>query len=378
MQKISSYIYPNRIELLADISGFAVEYKSVYQRNVKIYNGIDNTIEFEIKNADQKRIDLTTLSMIELNIMDVSGQALPNSPYSITPTKLKGIGETTIPEEDLNYLDSPQYLKYSVTAIKDGKEIMLYADAKFGATGTIELVGDALPTIKDPVVHNTFTAEIDLHGNPIWHSSAIPVKFYEAVPQKTVTLEIKVVGFAGTIWVDATTNDTINMTAFRDAGMPFGSWTQNALNGLYTGIIPYATTLPIGDYSYVRVSYQCPSAVGTGATFFVTKYNGTYNVKIKSAGTNYTLGSLIKVVGSQLGGEDGVNDLIIAVSGVAGATQSVSSYAMGSITAVNWSGTAYIDPLLPPPSGLIDMNSLPVDIVTGTNHSGIVESITVL
>jgi hypothetical protein len=92
MQKISSYLYPNRIELLIDLAGSTVEFTSVYQRNVKLYNGIDNTIEFDIKNADQKRVDLTTLSIIELNIMDASGNSLPNSPYAITPIlEKKGI-----------------------------------------------------------------------------------------------------------------------------------------------------------------------------------------------------------------------------------------------------------------------------------------------
>ena len=97
MQKISTYLYPNRIELLADLAGFTVEYTNVYQRNVKIYNGIDNTLEFDIKNADQKRIDLSTLTNIELNIMDAGGLALPNSPYTLTPTAIKGIASVTIP-----------------------------------------------------------------------------------------------------------------------------------------------------------------------------------------------------------------------------------------------------------------------------------------
>ena len=64
MQKISSYLYPNRVEVLADMASFNVEYTNVYQKNVKIYNGIDNTIEFDIKNADQKRIDLATIELI--------------------------------------------------------------------------------------------------------------------------------------------------------------------------------------------------------------------------------------------------------------------------------------------------------------------------
>ena len=148
MQKISRYLYPNRIEILADLVGFNVEFTKVYQRNVKIYNGIDNTIEFDIKNADQKRLDLTTISQIELNVMDASGNSLPNSPYTVTPTTLKGIASATIPQEDLVDL-SDQFLTYSVTALKDGKDVMLYADTKFGAAGTIEIIGNAMPTFRD-------------------------------------------------------------------------------------------------------------------------------------------------------------------------------------------------------------------------------------
>jgi hypothetical protein len=81
MQKVQSYLYPNRIILLADLAGFTVENRVVYARTVKIYQGIDNVIQFDIQNADQKRIDLTTLTDIEVNVMDAGGKSLINSPY---------------------------------------------------------------------------------------------------------------------------------------------------------------------------------------------------------------------------------------------------------------------------------------------------------
>jgi hypothetical protein len=84
MQKIQSYLYPNRVILLADLAGFTVENKVVYARTIKIYQGVDNVIELDIQNADQKRIDLTTLSNISVNVMDVGGKALASSPYAVT------------------------------------------------------------------------------------------------------------------------------------------------------------------------------------------------------------------------------------------------------------------------------------------------------
>jgi hypothetical protein len=251
MQKISSYLYSNRVILLADLAGFTVEYTNVYQRNLKIYNGIDNTIEFDIKNADQKRIDLTTLPQIELNVMDVRGKALENSPYTVTPTALKGIATVTIPQDDLDEL-SNQYLKYSVTAVNTaGADVLLYADTKFGAVGTIELVGDALPTFRDDRVYEHFTQEIDLNGNVTNHTPAIATKFYEAEPTKTFDFDIDVTGFIGTIYLEGTENSTISVNSYLDA-TPIRTITTTVAT---TTTINF-NDVDVGNYNYFRVTWK--------------------------------------------------------------------------------------------------------------------------
>jgi hypothetical protein len=255
MQKISTYLYPNRIELLADLAGFTTEYTNVYQRTVKIYNGIDNIIEFDIKNADQKRIETRTgqspvITQIELNLMDASGNALPNSPYTITPTTLKGIATATIPQEDLDGLQ-PQFLKYSVTALKDSNDVILYGDSRFGAVGRIELVGDAMPTFKDPIIYDTYTGEIDLNGNVINHFSAMPTKFYEAVATELVDVSVYVTGFIGTIWLQGTRKDTINTEAFKNA-----TRIQSTTLSVATTTTVEFNNIDVSELSYLRVSFQ--------------------------------------------------------------------------------------------------------------------------
>jgi hypothetical protein len=367
MQKISSYLYPNRIELLADLATFTVEYVNVYQRTIKIYKGINNVIEFDIKNADQKRIPLASyivsnVSTIKLNVMDASGNALPNSPYTINPVLEKpGIAVVTIPSADLANLDS-QFLKYSVII----GNTLLYADSRFGAVGTIELVGDAMPIVKKDRVYDTFTAEIDLKGQPIYHSSAIPTKFYEAVPTQQLSFDIDFSGyinqpgsgFTGSVWIEATKNHTINTEAFK--GAPYlrsqtfddftGTWSPAAVN--------------VGEYQYFRVSYATPTATGVGATFNVTTNGTDYVVEVRAGGTGYAAGAKLKVLGSLLGGVDGINDLIITVQSVDGAsTGYISSYSVSSAVGVTWTGVAV--------SGTAQY------IVTGTNITGTVDRVTV-
>jgi hypothetical protein len=358
MQKISTYLYPNRIQLLADLAGFNVEYTNVYQRTVNIYKGVDNVIEFDIKNADQKRIELVTtpeITNLTLNVMDVNGNDIGT--YTLdTATGIKGIASVTIPAADLAALEH-QFLQYSVTATKGTDTIPLYGDSRFGALGKMEIVGSAVATTRPAKVFKDFTAEIDLHGNPIWHSSSIPAKFYEAVKTTTLTFDIHVIGFVGSIWIDATENDTINPEAYRKAGRPFGTWIWSG--SPYTGSIPFATSVPVDDYAYFRVSYQTPTMNGTGALFNVTASNGTYTVTVNKGGTGYSVGAIMKVPGSLLGGVDGTNDLFVTVTGLEGGT---SSYTVSSITSVTNTGTSI-------GSGTYT--------VSGINYSGIVDSITV-
>lgn len=363
MQKISSYLYPNRVQILADMASFNVEYTNVYQRNVKIYKGIDNVIEFDIKNADQKRIDLSTLTDIKLIVMDAAGNELTNSPYDVEPTSLKGIATATIPSLDLEEL-TDQFLTYSMTCVKNGQEMLLYSDTRFSGSGILDFSTKAMPRVRSQQVYDTFTAEIDLKGQPIYHSSAIPVKFYEAIPTTNLDFEIHVNGFIGSIWLDATKNSTINPEAFKAAGKPFGSWTRTIEDGPFTGIVPYGSNINIEGYNFLRVSFDCPVINGVGAGFIVTRNNGSYDVTVKSGGTGYAVGAMIKVPGDQLGGVSGINDLIITVTGIdASSSGYTSSYIVSTVTSVSWTGLAAL--------------GTGTHLVTGVNIAGTVNKVVV-
>lgn len=253
MQKIQSYLYPNRIMLLADLAGFTVENTVVYAKTVKIYSGIDNTLEFDIQNADQKRIDLSTLSNIELNVMDMSNIALPNSPYTVTPTSITGIASVTIPADDLIDIED-QNLRYSVTAVKNNVDVMLYCDSRFSAVGTIEVIGDAMPKIRSDVIYDRFSGEINFMGNVINHSSVIPCKFYEAVPVDVMDFSVDITGFIGTLYVEATKDSTVSVESFRNAPQ-----LQTFTTTVATTTTITFNSVPVGDYNYFRISWLYPN-----------------------------------------------------------------------------------------------------------------------
>jgi hypothetical protein len=259
MQKVQSYLYPNRIILIADLAGFNVENTIVYAKTVKIYNGIDNTIQFDIQNADQKRLDLSTLTNIEMNVMDMAGNALPESPYAVTATAIQGIGTVTIPASDIADLVD-QNLRYSVTAVSNGNDVMLYCDSRFSAVGTIQVIGNALPKFRDDVVYDRFTGEINFMGNVINHTSVIPCKFYEAVPTTVMNFSVKLTNFIGTVYVEATEDMTASVESFKSApqlqSMTYSVATTTTLN--FTGV-PVVNPTTGQNYNYMRISWLYPS-----------------------------------------------------------------------------------------------------------------------
>ena len=73
-QLIPRYLVNNRIQIVANDSGFITEYRPVYQRQIKIYKNIDNKLQFKILNADQKPLSISGYT-VKFTAFDEIGRA---------------------------------------------------------------------------------------------------------------------------------------------------------------------------------------------------------------------------------------------------------------------------------------------------------------
>lgn len=97
------------------------------------------------------------------------------------------------------------------------------------------------------------------------------------------------------------------------------------------------TTITIADKA-INTTYQdktgTTSGTGTGAKFDITKENGVYTVSldsaVASAGSGYAAGDTITILGSQLGGVDGANNVIVTVATVAAGGKIATIGAVGT------------------------------------------------
>ena len=211
MQKISSYLYSNRVVVNLDLASSPLEWRIVYQKKLKIYKGFDNVIELDIKNSDQKRINVSNKTL-KCVLMDTLGQEVYTA--SVVHSATPGLATFTVPATALGVI-SPQFLRYTVYVLNnDTTKSPIYGDTQFGVTGMIDYIGDALPQVLPPKVLSNFTYLHDTATSvQTFYSDSVeinPPNDITATP--VLTLEFIASGLAAEVKVQMT-KDTVVSTA---------------------------------------------------------------------------------------------------------------------------------------------------------------------
>ena len=218
MQKISSYLYPNRINIVADVTLFPVRWNIVYQNRIKLYQGVDNVLTLDVKNSDQKRIDLDTLlgagESLKMSVQDVMGKEFLVADVTLSATK--GLATVNIQETDLVNLD-PQFLNFTIYKINsDASKTVFYADTQFGVKGNMELVGSALGIETEPRYITRFAPITVTDPQPTiitYYSDAVEIRqpnYLNAAVNDSVDLDFIFDGLAASITVEYTEDAVVS------------------------------------------------------------------------------------------------------------------------------------------------------------------------
>jgi hypothetical protein len=147
MQLTPRYLLKQRINLQSSETGYTVEYRPVYARQIKVYRGIENQLYFRLLNADQKPVAVTATPVF-VAFDENRNQVLE---YEATVTDdgssrdSRGTFEVTIPERDLVNIRQ-QYLHYNIYLQNHmDHRTLTYAGRNFDSTGVIFIDGLSFP-----------------------------------------------------------------------------------------------------------------------------------------------------------------------------------------------------------------------------------------
>lgn len=333
MQINSLYLYPNKIDLFtSSLASWTTErYRKVYNRNLKIFRGVDNRIDLQVKNSDQKPIN-TSGSTLVFNLLAREGKDLIWSKDCETVSSTVGRYRVYISESELIDLESGNY-EYSLiqenrsdvdsTTYKVTRRTPLYVDSQYDVIGTLEILDDVKGSVQESLAIDKFNyvnpfALADT-SPPFFISSIIDAQPNINIPQSLHTFVFYSTNYEGTITIQ-------------------GSLREDAAPSVWSDIITFELDNDIvyknitGKYRYFRVRHE-PSRVTSIAEFVIAQtILGNYTVSIRSPGSGYIIGDVITILGNNLGGETPTNTLTITVTGVD---------MLGKITDFTYSGVSY-------------------------------------
>jgi hypothetical protein len=207
MQLTPRYLVSNRTIVISNEVGFVTEYRPVYQRELQVYRGIDNVLDFQILNADQKPVHLGE-RVVKFVAFDESSHLIIEHDAE-TVIANKGLVKVTVTDNDLINIQQ-QYLRYNLYICNvDDSRTLTYADEHFDANGIIYLSSRAYPGPKKALELKTFnslnfdddifiseaiSAEPGINGNEAVHTAAIYTNGYVGDVILEATLENQIPG----------------------------------------------------------------------------------------------------------------------------------------------------------------------------------------
>ena len=335
MQFNPVYLYSNKIDVFTSPSDtWSTErYRRVYNRNLKIFRGVDNRIDIQVRNSDQKTSNITGSTLV-FNLVSQDTKKLVLTKDFTAMDLATGKVTITLTEQELLDLDNGYY-NYSIvkevrttidsTDYKVTSRLPLYVDSQYDTVGTLEISGDVYGDIEPSLVVNTFNYTNPFtQGDvtPSWYTSAI----IDARPKiKTGnalhTFQFYSTNYAGSVVIQGSLDD-------QGATPRESKWVDIDSVDLATEKYKNVT----GKYSWLRIKHV-PTGSSNTASFVINQnMNTQYTVAIYTAGAAYSVGDVITIAGNKLGGELSTNDLTITVT---------STGAFGKITGISWTGLSY-------------------------------------
>ena len=198
MQFNPVYLYVNKLDVFTTLTDtWSTErYRRVYNRNLKIFRGVDNRIDIQVRNSDQKTTNLTppvdpddnqpydNVLVFNLVSQDTKDLVLQKDFTAIDLST--GKVTITLTERELLDLDNGFYNYSIIKELRNnldedstelGYEIIskipLYMDSQYNTIGTLEITGDVYGGVANSVIVDTFN-----YTNPFTQGATEPFPFY--------------------------------------------------------------------------------------------------------------------------------------------------------------------------------------------------------
>ena len=182
MQFNPVYLYVNKLDVFTTPTDtWSTErYRRVYNRNLKIFRGVDNRIDIQVRNNDQKASNIVGSTLV-FNLVGQDTKDLVLQKDFTAMDLATGKVTVIVTAQELLDLDIGFYNYSIIKEVRsdDGTDytvtsrMPLYMDSQYDTIGTLEITGDVYGGVSDSVNVNTFN-----YTNPFSQGASEPFPFY--------------------------------------------------------------------------------------------------------------------------------------------------------------------------------------------------------
>ena len=222
MQFNPVYLYVNKLDIFTTPTDtWSTErYRRVYNRNLKIFRGVDNRIDIQVRNNDQKASNIVGSTLV-FNLVSQDTKHLVLQKDFTAMDLATGKVTVILTAEELLDLDVGFY-NYSIikevrttvdsTDYTVTSKMPLYMDSQYDTVGTLEITGDVYGDVSTSVNVSTFN-----YTNPFTQGAVEPFPFYtseiiDARPNTSPaypihTFQFYTTNYTGTVEIQANLDD---------------------------------------------------------------------------------------------------------------------------------------------------------------------------
>ena len=266
MQLIPVYLYPNKLDVFTNLpAAWSTErYRKVYNRNIKVFRGVDNRVDLQVRNTDEKKQDITGSTLVFHLVSRETQELLIQKDCVVLDdsSTVRGQVYVMLSETEVNLLE-PGFYQYSVT-----KELRtqldnnthtvtnrtpLYIDSQYGTIATIEISDGIKGEPVDSVLITAFNKHQPFGENftKYYVSSIIDANPKVITPQSLHTFQLNMNSYFG---------DVVFQGSLSDGGNP-NIWVDLDTITVLGSTILYKNIT--GKYNWFRVKHT-PAISNTG------------------------------------------------------------------------------------------------------------------
>lgn len=251
---VTVYVYDDTHTVIVNTSANQGS-TTMYDKTIKLYQGIDNTVKFALKDNDRNAVNLASLTVTFNAIDPTTNESIFSRPLTVT-NATKGLAQLNLPASAIDNVAGAFYNYSLYTTNASSEQQVVYTDLNEAAHGTLEVVEGiaSSPRATQQITFESSNPNFtnlkvgkSATGETWYYSNAVSGASERNLTSANHTIALYSDGFDGDFIVEGSMENTANTTQPNE-------WFSIRLDGQTNDYVSLTNTTAIASYNFTSMA----------------------------------------------------------------------------------------------------------------------------